>query len=101
MQIGCRPKARLELTKAQGVGVGTLVKRGLEWKLMIANRDIQRRLASFTRAEATRVSRPASLDQTRFYAAMASQVPVRPDRPGAVDPVSASRLSDTPFLLRR
>jgi hypothetical protein len=68
---------------------------------MIANHDIQRRLASFTRAEATRVSRSVAVDKTRFYAAMASQIPVRPDRPGAVDPVSASLLSDTPFLLRR
>jgi hypothetical protein len=68
---------------------------------MIANRDIQRRLASFNRAEATRLSRPLSADPKRFYAAMASRIPVRPDRPGAVDPVSASRLSGEPFLLRR
>ena len=67
---------------------------------MIANRDIERRMASFNRAEAMRTTRPAVMDHTRFYAAMSRQVPVRPDAPGAVDPVKASRLTGDVFLLR-
>jgi hypothetical protein len=72
---------------------------------MIANRDIQRRMAAFARAEATRPqsNQPApsvAIDRSRFYAAMARRVPVRPDRPGAVDPVAASRTGSEPFLLR-
>lgn len=67
---------------------------------MIANRDIERRLASFNRAEATRANRPAAMDHMRFYAAMSRQLPVRPDSPGAVDPVTASRMTGGSFLLR-
>jgi hypothetical protein len=67
---------------------------------VIANRDIQRRLAAFARSEANRTGIPAAIDSRRFYAAMSSRLPSRPDQADAVDTVAASRRCDTPFLLR-
>jgi hypothetical protein len=67
---------------------------------MIVSRDMQRSFASFARAEATRGTRLVPIDPARFLAAMASRRPLRPETPGAVDPVIASRLASRPFLLR-
>ena len=67
---------------------------------MIANRDIQRRLASFVRAEADRSGTAAAIDPRRFYAAMASRFPARHDRADAVDAIMVSQTPGEAFLLR-
>jgi hypothetical protein len=67
---------------------------------MIVSREMQRSFASFVRAEAVRGTRRIPIDPARFLAAMASRRPLRPERPGAVDPVTASRVASRPFLLR-
>ena len=67
---------------------------------MIGNRDIQRRLASFVRAEADRSGTAAAIDPRRFYAAMASRFPAHRDHADAVDAVIVSRAPGEAFMLR-
>ena len=65
---------------------------------MISTQDYRRRLTSLARAEAGRCADRAL---PRFAAvALARRCVSRPDRPGAVDPVAASRPDAAPMMLR-
>jgi hypothetical protein len=64
---------------------------------MISTQDFRRRMASLARAEADRSGECAL---PSFAAvAFARRCMSRPDAPGAVDPVAASRPDPKPFLL--
>jgi hypothetical protein len=66
---------------------------------VISASEYRRRMASLTRAEAVRgpFGQPVS---SLSIVAMARRCFELPDR-GGVDPVTASRVNDTPWLLRR
>nr|WP_294168736.1 hypothetical protein [uncultured Sphingomonas sp.] len=65
---------------------------------MISTQDYRRRMASLARAEAGRS--PTRVVQGFSAIALARRCASRPDRPGAVDPVAASRPDAVPLLLR-
>jgi hypothetical protein len=65
---------------------------------MISTQDYRRRLASLARAEAGRS--PSRAPQGFSAVAFARRCASRPDLPGAVDPVAASRPDPVPLMLR-
>jgi hypothetical protein len=65
---------------------------------MISMQDYRRRMESLVRAEAGRL--PVQGSQGFAAVAFARRCAGRPDRPGAVDPVAASRPDALPLMLR-